>query len=344
MNACKSAYICTRKKTMHWREIDIIKGVAMLLVMLGHSFLQQPFCSLDVAPWSRWLNDAVYSFHMPLFFVVSGFLYNSGKKKPVREAVRGKAVRLFIPYLCVTMMVMTAKLFSPSGMASAHSMSGDLADSLKFLFLDCGNRWFVYVLFIISVVAIIAQSVLRNRAARMLLMIVLSVSVSVEASGILVIDLTMRFFPFFLMGMGLREHYGYYCRLMESRWFIAISAVAFSVMNVLLVPQLSVIACFRYVLMPITGVNAVWTLCYYLSKVQAENVAMRYLLYVGKYSLQFYLLLFPVAVIGYLLGVVLHVTDVALITVLMFVGQIISITALVEVTRRIQGLKYPLGY
>ena len=331
-------------KIMRWREIDIIKGVAMLLVMLGHSFLQQPFYSLDAAPWSRWLNDAVYSFHMPLFFVVSGFLFNGGNEKPVVEAVRGKAVRLLVPYLCVTIVVMAAKLFSPSGMASAHSLAEDLAGCLKFIFLDCGNRWFVYVLFIIFVVAILTRKVLRNRALRLLLVVALSVSVSVVASGILVIDLAMRFFPFFLIGMWLREHYDAYCRLMERRWFIAVSAVAFFVMNILLVPQLSMVACFKYVFMPITGVNATWIVCYHLREVPDDKCVMRYLLYVGRYSLQFYLLLFPVAVIGYLLGVVLHVTDVAWITVLMFVGQVISITALVEITRRIPWLKYPLGY
>lgn len=329
---------------MRRQEIDIIKGVAMLLVMLGHSFLQQPFCSLDAAPWSRWLNDAVYSFHMPLFFVVSGFLYNSGKVKPVAEVVRGKAVKLLVPYLCITLVVMAAKLFSPSGMASAHSLAGGLAGSMQFIFLDCGNRWFVYVLFIIFVVAALARNVLRNRAVRLLLIVALSVSVSVVASGIKVIDLVMRFFPFFIIGMWLREHYDEYCRLMASRWFIAASAVAFFVMNILLVPQLSVIACFKYVIMPVTGANFTWTVCYHLRKVPADKCVMRYLLYVGRYSLQFYLLLFPVAAIGYLLGVVLHVTDVALITAVMFVGQVMSITALVEMTRRIPWLKYPLGY
>ncbi len=331
-------------KIMRRQEIDIIKGVAMLLVMLGHSFLQQPFCSLDAAPWSRWLNDAVYSFHMPLFFVVSGFLYNGGNKKPVAEALRGKATRLLVPYLCVTIVVMSAKLFSPSGMASAHSLAEGLAGCLKFIFLDCGNRWFVYVLFIIFLVSILARNVLQNREVRLLLVVALSASVSVEASGVHVIDLVMRFFPFFLMGMWLREHYDAYCRLMSSRWFIAVSAAAFGVMNILFVPQLSIVACFRYVFMPITGVNIIWIVCYHLRKVPADKCAMRYLLYVGRYSLQFYLLLFPVAVIGYLLGVVLHVTDVAWITVLMFVGQVISITALVEITRRIPWLKYPLGY
>lgn len=328
---------------MRLREIDILKGVAMLLVMLGHSFLQVPFCSLDVAPWSKWLNDAIYSFHMPLFFVVSGFLYNkTGEEKPMAALLGGKAVRLFVPYICVTVVVMAAKLIAPSGMTE-HLLSHGVMNNIKFLFVDCGNRWFVYILFLTFVVAILMRRILRNVLARWLLVAALLVFVSIEATGLNVIDLTMRFLPFFVIGMWLRERYGMYCRLMSSGWYMFVSVVAFMALNVVLVPQVNVIPCFKYIFMPITGVNMTWLVCYRLRN--AGNTAlMRYLLYIGKYSLQFYLLLFPVAVIGYLLGVVLQMTNVPLITLFMFVGQVVSISALVEITRRIPILKYPLGY
>ena len=43
-------------------EIDIMKGIAILCVMLGHT------------TWiPGWLGSFIYSFHMPLFFIVSGY-------------------------------------------------------------------------------------------------------------------------------------------------------------------------------------------------------------------------------------------------------------------------------
>ena len=48
------------KNRIHW--IDVLKGIGIFLVIMGHTFKDNP-----VYYW-------VYSFHMPLFFLISGFL------------------------------------------------------------------------------------------------------------------------------------------------------------------------------------------------------------------------------------------------------------------------------
>ncbi|MBO6252009.1 MAG: acyltransferase family protein [Muribaculaceae bacterium] len=46
------------------REFDLLKGIGILLVILGHIHIPSDlFCSL------------IYGVHMPLFFFVSGLLY-----------------------------------------------------------------------------------------------------------------------------------------------------------------------------------------------------------------------------------------------------------------------------
>lgn len=57
------------------RYIDIAKGMAILCMVLGHTYSMQekPFIFI----W-------IYSFHMPLFFITSGILYRikrSGEQK-----------------------------------------------------------------------------------------------------------------------------------------------------------------------------------------------------------------------------------------------------------------------
>lgn len=47
---------------MRYKEIDIAKGIGITLVVLGH--LTTP------------LHDYIYAFHMPLFFVLSGFFFS----------------------------------------------------------------------------------------------------------------------------------------------------------------------------------------------------------------------------------------------------------------------------
>lgn len=51
--------------------IDIARGMAMLLVILGHCFT-----SVDAT-----LNKFILSFHMPLFFFLSGFTCNRLESK-----------------------------------------------------------------------------------------------------------------------------------------------------------------------------------------------------------------------------------------------------------------------
>lgn len=47
------------------RTFDIMKGIGILSVILGH---------MDVAPFWR---TFIFSFHMPLFFILAGYFYRS---------------------------------------------------------------------------------------------------------------------------------------------------------------------------------------------------------------------------------------------------------------------------
>ena len=53
------------KERIHW--IDIAKGIAIMLVVIGH--VPDAFD----APFYR---VAIYTFHMPLFFFLSGYVFS----------------------------------------------------------------------------------------------------------------------------------------------------------------------------------------------------------------------------------------------------------------------------
>ena len=54
----------TGSKTIKHRDeaIDIMKGISILCVMIGHTY----WCP-------RWLYIFIFSFHIPLFFIISGY-------------------------------------------------------------------------------------------------------------------------------------------------------------------------------------------------------------------------------------------------------------------------------
>lgn len=76
-------------------HIDYLKGFAILMVLLGHIFIAKapagthyPFCEM------------IYSFHMSLFFFVSGFLAyktNKIKEKGAVFFLKKRAVSLLVP-------------------------------------------------------------------------------------------------------------------------------------------------------------------------------------------------------------------------------------------------------
>ena len=59
-------------------EIDYIRGFAIFLVVLGHSIIVFPI-NLHQTTWCMYLYDLIYSFHMPLFFAISGYCYSIGE-------------------------------------------------------------------------------------------------------------------------------------------------------------------------------------------------------------------------------------------------------------------------
>lgn len=67
-------------------EIDLMKGVGIILVVLGH-----------LEP-GKFLLSHIYSFHMFMFFFVSGVLsFNSINVSP-KELAKKKIIALLIPY------------------------------------------------------------------------------------------------------------------------------------------------------------------------------------------------------------------------------------------------------
>ena len=69
--------------------LDSIKGLAILLVVAGH-------CCLG-----RGITDFIYSFHMPVFFMVAGFLYKGESSDSVANVFRftvKRLKRLYIPF------------------------------------------------------------------------------------------------------------------------------------------------------------------------------------------------------------------------------------------------------
>ena len=67
--------------------ISICKGIGIILVVLGH---------LNIGEY--W-HQVIYSFHMPLFFFISGYLFKNIYLEIPKEFLLKKAKTLYIPFV-----------------------------------------------------------------------------------------------------------------------------------------------------------------------------------------------------------------------------------------------------
>lgn len=114
--------------------LDIAKGIAIILMVAGH------------APIPDMASRIIYAFHMPLFFIASGFASDYRKYKAI-DYVGHKARSILVPFLCYSTAV-----------AIIMMAIGEL-ELLHLVKKGWGGYalWFVPVLFLSSIVAQIAN-------------------------------------------------------------------------------------------------------------------------------------------------------------------------------------------
>ena len=144
-----NADIAIRKRE---KWVDDVKVIACILVVLGHFF--QSMAKANILPESdlyKWFNTTIYYFHVPLFFICSGYLYQKYSKVNSVSSwcknVAKKALALVVPYATFTTATwMLKKMFS----SSVNDPLGSLSD---ILFLHpTAPYWYLYALFFIFLV------------------------------------------------------------------------------------------------------------------------------------------------------------------------------------------------
>lgn len=76
------------KKRIEW--LDAVRGFAIILVILGHS---------GISETNKIIYVWIYSFHMALFFTLSGYVFSVRKQKSYKEFVVKKIRTLLVPYM-----------------------------------------------------------------------------------------------------------------------------------------------------------------------------------------------------------------------------------------------------
>ena len=183
----------SEKTAVRTREkwVDDVKVIACILVVLGHFF--QSMTKANILPENdlyNWFNTTIYYFHVPLFFICSGYLYQKYSKVNSVSSwcknVGKKALALGVPYATFTTATwVLKKVFS----SSVNDQIGGFGDTL-FLH-PTAPYWYLYTLFFIFLVTPTFGSV---KAAAIGIVVAMATKVLILTGGGTVFTLYRRFF------------------------------------------------------------------------------------------------------------------------------------------------------
>jgi fucose 4-O-acetylase-like acetyltransferase len=178
--------------------ILIAKGIGIILVVIGHF-------DPDTAP-AYWhgVHDVIYSFHMPLFFAMSGVLYSHGKYA-YPQLIANKVRRLLYPFVSIALIFLAVKLAAAHLAHLNHPVD---ARSVYMLLVDPVRSympllWFVHALFFIFVIYPLLRQVLKWNAVILVLLVVANFLMHRRWP---VIGAALLYMPYFIVGVMVRDH------------------------------------------------------------------------------------------------------------------------------------------
>ena len=132
--------------------LDRAKGLGIVLVVIGHAWIGLRAAGvLADDGMFRVVEQLIYNFHMPLFFLLSGFTYEGwARRRSLGQAALSRVTRLIWPLVLWTYIF---ALFRFAAGGAANTQAG--LDSLLVLPLPPRDHfWFLLALFFLHLIAL----------------------------------------------------------------------------------------------------------------------------------------------------------------------------------------------
>ena len=273
----------TQQDPNRMQPVDIVRAMAIVFVVLGHALIY--------AKCGNFLMECIYSFHMALLFLLSGFVTAASWERSVaadpRLALRKvgrSARRLLVPYaICGIMVIPTVNYLLTERMAASfvHSWRGAFLLNRFLWYLPC-------CFFLVCIFVAVALFLRRTHGIRWLIGVCAAFALVVTAYLLMPgVDYTrsvMSYFASFFTGAWLWSYRD--TVLNPGRRLLAISLIAFAVLAVLYASMSAKPLVVRGVIKPLAGISALFILMAVANKMRgivASSVA-----YVGRTTLFLY--------------------------------------------------------
>lgn len=300
--------------------IDYAKGIAISLVVYRHIMIGLERAGLEVNQYYILANEVVFTFRMPLFFILAGFfIRRSLAKRSAGEFIFSKFNTILYPYFIWTFIQVTIQIV----LSKYTNAQRTALDYLSILYhpraLD--QFWYLYALFNTAVIFLLLHKVLRGNKILLLAIALLMHQASIYFPELDLIKDALYHFLFLVIGDFISQ----YVLDQKNNKRISSTFVTLLLLPVFIVCQWywfsqdRQINIFLFAIVALVGCALMINISL---KLQNGNV-LKMLKYVGLFSLSIYLI--HVIISAGVRTIMLHVLKINNTTILIISGVFLAI-------------------
>lgn len=258
--------------TQRIQYFDQMKGIAILLVVIGH------VVQFSFGYTSSNVVNMLSIFHMPIFFYISGYL-------AYKSAEMGWKV------VCKRLLLKTKQLIIPLTVVGGTYCVFMGNDIVQWAMSGFGGYWFLYSLSILTIVFLFFEQFARKFSKwyvyvalwglPYLCLIFLKINHIESRGGLLPVDNMVTYYRYYLIGWLCHKYMPMKQFLFENKIVYALAFVAY-------VLQWYLCEHHNMLLIFVGGMGAIIVLQNWLNGQNAETQSMKLLSYLGRNSLSIY--------------------------------------------------------
>ncbi|MDR0537816.1 MAG: acyltransferase family protein [Tannerellaceae bacterium] len=259
-----------------YKWIDIAKGIGIILVVYGHVMRGLNSASLIDKDFFIYSDLIVYSFHMPLFFFISGlFFMKSIERYKLKQFLVEKCKTLLYPYTIYSLFQMGVMVL----LSNYTNGEEDINSLYTCLLVPKAQFWFLFALFFINLLNALMLSINKKRC--LWLSIIIGFIYYLFPVDLFMFSETFKYLIFF--NMGILAKYVLEIKLTFKHKYFIVLCTFILVLEYFYIFKISENPFLPFI---ISMVGTIMVL--YLALSRLQNNLLLFL--IGKHSLEIYLL------------------------------------------------------
>ena len=263
--------------------IDVLKGIAVLSVILGHAIQRYIAIYEHGVAFDNYFFKIIYSYHMPLFMLLSGYTLAKYTKKYDYRFIKKRFLRLIIPTIVWSYLIWIMRNYDFVGIKELVPFPNSAVEYSKLLLIHPDYIiWFLYVVFVcdIFIYALRKINLKKELYQDILFSIIFYLILKLLPNTNFGINLISTYFPIFMFGYFLNVDY-----FKELSNYALILVIPLYILLFIIYKDTYLQNMYVYYLMSMCAIFIIYKIVINFRSEYLKNI----LSFFGKYSLEIYL-------------------------------------------------------